>query len=171
MGGFPRSMTARLVAGGGNYSVALAWLVSDRQRTGVSFYVREASMMKKLLAVALLIIATPAQAETLSPRERHFVVHATVTVLVALQCGVKAVPGGGAAWGDRVGVDTDRLSAAFVAATNALGGRPYERNKLIPEVTRIVNEATAEFQQALQRDKADTCTVWTKHLRDNGLIE
>lgn len=129
------------------------------------------AVVAAVVIVALLTIATPAQAEPLSNLEKGFIVNMTAGLVMALQCGAKPVPRGADLLGDKNGVDTDRLFEAFAAAVSAQGNLPYDRSKLIPEVTQTMNATFVEIQQGLQRDKAKTCAKWSKAVRDNGLIE
>jgi hypothetical protein len=133
-------------------------------------------MMKRLfaIAVALLTIATPALAETLSFLEKRYVVILTGAGMMAAECNAKIVPRGAVRFADSIGIDSidgDRLNDAVDAAAGAHANQSYDRSKLIPDVTRIVNEAAAEIQQDLQRDRATACAEWSKALRENGLIE
>jgi hypothetical protein len=96
----------------------------------------------------------------------------TAGLLVTNRCGAKVINGGMVRLADRAGVDGERLTDAVTAAMLAQGkDLPYDREKLIPAVTRLMVDANVEIGADIDRDKAKNCAKWMKTLRENGVIE
>jgi hypothetical protein len=131
----------------------------------------EAKTMKKLFAIAILLASTaPVTAQTLSEPEKAVVVSVVVGSAVAAHCGATVVRGGMDRFADKIGVDGDRIIAAVSAAV-AAQVQPYDREKLIPAVTRLMLDTEIAITEGLQRDKAKTCASFMKNLRENGVVE
>jgi hypothetical protein len=124
--------------------------------------------MRKLFAVVVLLASTaPVKAQLLLPEEKSFVVNMTAGLLVTTRCGAKIVPGGMVRFADRAGIKGARLTDAVTAAILAQGNNlPYDREKLIPAVTRLMVDAYVEIGADVDRDKAKNCAKWMKTLRD-----
>jgi hypothetical protein len=119
------------------------------------------------------LLATIASAKAeLSSQEKGFVVNMTAGLLLASRCDAKIVNGGMARLADRVGVDGERFTDAVTAAMMAQGKNlPYDREKLIPDVTRLMIAAYVEIGSEIDRNKAKTCALFMKTLRENGVVE
>jgi hypothetical protein len=129
--------------------------------------------MRKLFFAVLLLMATaPGQAEeVLTTLEKSFVVNMTAAFTVPRSCDAPTLISGGL---DRLANrlnDGDRLFQAVLAALAVQEHTFYDHSDLVPALTRFVLETHATITEGLRRDKAKTCGMFMKMLRENGVVE
>lgn len=119
--------------------------------------------MKNILTCGFLLVATGTTAfaaERLSEQELAYAAMHTTSVYVMTVCpkyGYDLEASKKVA--DRIGVDRDKIVAAFGAAFSAQLGVKYDREDLIPEVTRIMNLALVGIEKEYKSDRANFCKV------------
>jgi hypothetical protein len=92
-----------------------------------------------LILGALVSSGVAAAAEPISEEETIFVIVTLGRVVVLAKCdGYEVIENGWLKFGDATGVDAPRFLRATIAAAAAIGGGEYNREDLIPEVTRVV---------------------------------
>jgi len=88
----------------------------------------------------------PAIAEPVSAEENLFVTVTLASLVVPIKCeGYQIIDGGLLRLGDATGVDARRLVRAVVASFSAANGGEYDRDDLIPEVTRTLNNVAVQI--------------------------
>lgn len=127
--------------------------------------------MKYLAAIAICLLATSAQAQKLSDDDKGFIVVTTATMLMSTKCNVKVVPGGAIRFGDKMGIDGEKLLKANIAALKVQADMPYEHEDLIPGVMQATTMTYNSLLIDLDRDKSTTCSKWTKMLKGYGMLE
>jgi hypothetical protein len=94
-----------------------------------------------IAALALALVTSSASADILSKQEQAYIAISVSTFVVASVCdGATVVENGLGVIADRNGIETDTLNKAIVAALNTQMNAPYERDDLVPAVTRLVAE-------------------------------
>jgi hypothetical protein len=128
--------------------------------------------LKSIIAAAgLALSASTASAEMLSKSEQYYVANGVSVFFVIMICDAKAKEGGMTDIADRLGID-DGLRKAVVAAIFAKIKAPYERDDLVPAVTRLVTDLEESIASDLTGpSKKAGCAKWVKLLRDNGVLE
>ncbi|SHG88443.1 hypothetical protein [Bradyrhizobium erythrophlei] len=129
--------------------------------------------MKSIVAAALAlsVMTSPARAADLSPEEQSYVVIILNTLIVAVSCdGYTTVNGSGDAIADQIGIGAD-IAAATGAAIKMGTHQDYDRNLLIPEVTRFVNHTSDAIADLLRRDKQAYCRQYAPLLMKRGTLE
>jgi hypothetical protein len=128
--------------------------------------------MKKLFATLLATLFLnfiPAHARDLSKEEQSYVAIALGTMAAANLCsGYTIVNGGLSKVGDRLGVSDD-VGVAIFESIKMTMGQDYNRNVLIPEVTRFVNETVDNLAQ-VTADKKNYCNKFAPVLIAQGTI-
>jgi hypothetical protein len=127
---------------------------------------------KSIIAAAVVVLsASTASAEMLSKSEQFYVANGISGLFVSLVCEVKIKDGGLAEIADRLGIE-DTLKRAVTAALAAQMKAPYERDDLVPAVTRLVNEVGETVAADITGPSKKTgCSKWVKMLRENGVLE
>jgi hypothetical protein len=122
-------------------------------------------------AVALaLAFTSPAHAE-LSRTDRTYVIVTTGSVIIASICPGYDIPDGAARkQADKNGADFDGLTPAIGAAMAAQLGQKYDRDLLIPEVTRVVRSTFLEMNEDFDRSKPRACKKWGDILLPAGVL-
>jgi hypothetical protein len=125
------------------------------------------AVRKIITASALALILSATSASALDQMEKSFVVNAVGSLIITSRCpGYKMTNDGLIRMSDRMGIDGS-ITKAIVATLGASSDRPYEREDLIPEVTRLV-VATAD---AVSKELPSGCAKWASPLVNNGVIE
>src|SRR4051812_31059693 len=103
-------------------------------------------MKRSIAAIALAgCLMTNALAAPLSDEEHRLVIVGLSSLMVTKECGnYKYTSDGIQNYADQQGVDFKRFSAAIWNAMKMLADRKYDRNALIPEVTRDVKSTGDE---------------------------
>jgi hypothetical protein len=128
--------------------------------------------MKRLPIAALaLALATSNASAILSTPEQAYIAISVSTFFTSMLCDAKVVKNGLGIIADRNGIETETLNKAIVAAINAQINDPYERDDLVPEVTRFVVEVAHSLDAEMTKSKKKACTKWIGTLRDAKTIE
>jgi hypothetical protein len=101
-----------------------------------------------VVALSMLVSSPPAAiADPLSAEQELFVTVTLASLVVPIKCdGYEMIGGGLRRFGDAAGVvDGDRLIRAVIAAFSAANGGAYDRDDLVPEVTRKLNEVGVQI--------------------------
>jgi len=115
--------------------------------------------------------AGSAAADPLSQEDQAFIMASVGTVKVTHECpGYELVPGALVKYGDRAGADTERIWPAILEAVRINANMDYDRSKLIPEVTRLVNVTADTLIDHSKKDNARFCKHWTDFYVGLGLI-
>jgi hypothetical protein len=96
---------------------------------------------------------------------------AAATIGMADKCGAKVTDGGLGRIVDGKGLDGDKVMRAITAAIAAQSGLSYDREDIVPEITRAFNMTLNEIYQDVQTDRIGTCSKWLKMLRTLGTSE
>ena len=120
-----------------------------------------------IVVLATLVGSNPAAiAEPLSTEESLFVTVTLVSLVVPIKCeGYENIDGGLLRLGDAVGVDAGRLVRAVVASFSAANGGEYDRDDLIPEVTRTLNQVAVQIPR--EGKSKPFCKKWGEMLVAN----
>jgi len=108
-----------------------------------------------------------AAAEPLSEEETIFVIVTLGRVIVPAKCdgyGYEIIENGLLKFGDATGVDAPRFLRATIAAAAAIGGGEYNREDLIPEVTRAVIKIADEMHEEITSSTKSFCKKWGEML-------
>jgi hypothetical protein len=130
--------------------------------------------MRKLFAAAAAtcMCSGVAFADPLTLEEEDFVRLAIRTVKVVQECqGFELVPGAVVSDGASKGVDVQRIGGAIEQAVRLNSHMDYDRSKVIPEVTQLVNETTDTLIEDEQHNKAEFCKRYTGFYVIHGLIQ
>ena len=122
------------------------------------------------LAIALLL-ATSARAETLSNEEERYIAISVGTYVAGMVCDAKVIKNSLRLIADKTGVETRKFDPAILAAMQAQMDSKYERDDLIPAVTREVAGDLKTIDADMGKSKQDTCTRLIKLLREGKTIE
>lgn len=118
-----------------------------------------------LVLSALVSSGVAAAAEPLSEEETIFVIVTLSRVIVAAKCdGYEMIENGLLKFGDATGVDAPRFLRATMAASLAIGGGEYNREDLIPEVTRAVIKIADEMHEQITSSTKSFCKKWGEML-------
>jgi hypothetical protein len=101
-----------------------------------------------VVALSMLVGSSPAAiADSLSAEQESFVTVTLASLVVPIKCdGYEMIGGGLRRFGDAAGVvDGDRLIRAVIAAFSAANGGAYDRDDLVPEVTRKLNDVGVQI--------------------------
>ena len=130
--------------------------------------------MKRLFVLSFVMFSglpIISAAHALTPAEEFFVSAAKISSVVSEFCpDISLVSSELDRLGDRNGIETDRIRAAIIAATNASEGRPYIRVDLISEVTQQLNRLDKELARNLESDRSGTCKEWSDKFLAMGLV-
>lgn len=131
------------------------------------------SILTKIFVPLLIIAAcaTNVKAAGLSDVDKAYIVNMTAGLAVAIKCNGKPITGGMVKFADRNGVDSEMLTKAMKAALAVNADTPYDRDDLIPAVTRFMTEVAGEVMSAIEKNKIGACARWIKVLRENGVVE
>jgi hypothetical protein len=114
-----------------------------------------------LVLSALVSLSVTATAEPLSEEEGIFVIVTLGRLVVPAKCdGYEIVENGLLKFGDATGVDAPRFMRAVAASAAAIGGGEYNREDLIPEVTRAVNRVADEMHEEMASSTKSFCKKW-----------
>jgi hypothetical protein len=122
-------------------------------------------------ALALSILPGHVRGADLGLREKTLVLVYLYTISVSHVCAYKIVVGGVKRSGDQDGVETDKLLDAADQAMRLYRGEPYDRFKVIPEVTRVFEAEVNTMTTAIKEDKAKFCQMFAPKLLQLGTIE
>jgi hypothetical protein len=127
---------------------------------------------KKLFTIAAVLYCSGATAaEPLTDQDRGYVVAVVATLVVPAKCpGFEMVSGALEKYGDQIDVDGSIL-VAIVNAMQLSAGQTYNSAMLIPEVTRVMNEALDALHDAITENQTIECKRWGDFLIDRGLIK
>ena len=124
-----------------------------------------------IICAASLLIPT-ALAQQLTDNDRRFVVITAGAPVVALRCGAIASMSAFPSVGDRFGVfDSVRIFKATAAAIALIGHQAYEKQDLIPEVTRLVEKFLIVIDYELASGDHATCERYLKIFRAAGAVQ
>jgi hypothetical protein len=130
-------------------------------------------MMRNGIGVAVVagvMLASPAQAEQKMTPDIAWVTLSTAAVMLVTMCpAYEAEYGGMQNMADRNGVDYATMLPATMAALQMIMGHPYNRNNLIPAVTRLVNEVAYKSIPQLKTPKG--CDEYAKKIDGSGLFK
>jgi hypothetical protein len=128
--------------------------------------------LKSIIAAAgLALSASTASAEVLSKSEQYYIANVVSGPLVSAVCDAKIKRGVLTDIADRLGIDDGLRKAAFAAYSLVLEA-PYERDDLVPAVTRFVVDAEESVVSDITGpSKKAGCAKFVKILRDNGVLE
>jgi hypothetical protein len=136
---------------------------------------RRAATMKRLLTttVATWMCSGAAFADhPLTPHDVAYVIAAFGSLHVMYECpGFAPITGGILKLGDSMGVDTDAINPAIEQAMRLGAGMDYDRSKLIPGVTRLINQTLESMDREAAENKPEFCKRWSDLLVDKGLIQ
>ncbi|MGX9944927.1 hypothetical protein ACTG4Q_20915 [Bradyrhizobium denitrificans] len=138
----------------------------------------------KLRALAALAVTlaltyfTPAAAaqfdlergKSLDNNTTGFVVVATASSMLILACDYEAVEGSLAKGADIMGVDIDIYGPAVANALKAVAGMEYDREKMIPDVTKTVRWTLEGFWKEYNVNKRKACASWAEGPASNGFV-
>jgi hypothetical protein len=122
------------------------------------------------MMAAMVLSTVVARADDLSKVDKVFATVAAVSMAVMFTCDIKPVQDGVRTLADKIGV-SDTKFAAVRAAIQANAGLPYERDDLVPEITRVVISAMAETMSDIDDNKSRGCKKWTGALKTYGVFE
>ena len=112
------------------------------------------------------------EAAVLTPAEETFVAAYSSTLVIGAKCpNVTVINGGAVSWGQSHGVDTDKLTGALRNAVNSMVHENYDRSKLIPEVTSLMNDTVRTIGGAVERNEDRACALWGEMLVKMGFIK
>jgi hypothetical protein len=74
-------------------------------------------------------------------------------------------------FGDSRGVDALRYVKAIAAAAAAMGNVKYDRQDLIPEVTRATSEAMSQYENEFAKNPSLFCKSWGDALIKAGAVK
>ena len=126
--------------------------------------------MKLLATLALLMCSTAAVSAPLSKEEAAFVIVTVGMIRVSVECGYEDDIAALDKLGDANGVDGPALRKAVAEALLVRSGNDYDRAKLIPEVTRVFNEAWRDATLAINKDRRGFCKKLGGALINKGLM-
>jgi hypothetical protein len=129
--------------------------------------------MRTWLSIPIWICASAAAlADQLTLQDQSFVASAIGNVVVMHECpGFEHVPGALMRHADAAGADVARIAPAIDQAMRLGAGMDYDPSKVIPEVTRFLNETADTLTNDEQkRGKAAFCKKWTDFFVEQGLI-
>ncbi|GAB9152722.1 hypothetical protein [Bradyrhizobium diazoefficiens] len=114
-------------------------------------------------AVALALVSTPAKAELDNPTVK-FIVRGTMALVVNIMCDSYEQPDGSVrSYADRLGVDFETYGpATFNGMRAQINGMKYDREALIPEVTRVV-AATMDVMDKASKPWPAKKAQWCKY--------
>src|SRR5262245_53922766 len=122
--------------------------------------VPKAATMKRLLTttVATWMCSGAAFADPLTAHDVAYVIAAFVSVHVVHECpGFAPITGGVLKLGDSMGVDTDAINPAIEQAMRLAAGMDYDRSKLMPGVTRLINRTLDSMDREEAENKPEFC--------------
>ncbi len=108
---------------------------------------------------------------SLTDIEKGYVIMAAATMQAAELCGVDVVTDGMTKFGDKIGIDTDKMSKAIIATVAASAGAPYEHGDLIPAVTQAFRTTSAQIYTDIKANKTKVCAQWVGTLREWGTVK
>jgi hypothetical protein len=126
-----------------------------------------------LVLSALVSSGVAAAAEPISEEETIFVIVTLGRVVVLAKCdGYEVIENGLLKFGDATGVDAPRFLRATIAAAAAIGGgREYNREDLIPEVTRVVIKIADEMHEEITSSTKSFCKKWGEMLIEKKVVK
>jgi hypothetical protein len=130
--------------------------------------------MKRLLTttVATWMCSGAAFADPLTAHDVAYVIAAFGGLHVMHECpGFAPITGGILELGDSMGVDTDAINPAIEQAMRLGAGMDYDRSKLIPGVSRLINQTLDRMDREEAENKPEFCKRWSDLLVDKGLIQ
>ena len=130
--------------------------------------------MKKLFAAAAAICMCTgaAIAEPLTDQDKAYVVASVASVIVLGKCPqYGAVTNSLQTFADKIGVNSNVIGPAILNAMQMGAGMEYDRTKLIPEVTRLLNMSADGLNDEVSQGKEKFCKHWGDFLAERGLIE
>jgi hypothetical protein len=130
--------------------------------------------MKRLLTttVATWMCSGAAFAAPLTPQDVSYVIAAFGSMHVMHECpGFAPITGGILKLGGSMGVDTDAINPAIEQAMRFGAGMDYDRSKLMPGVTRLINQTLDSMDREEAENKREFCKRWSDVLVDKGLIQ
>ena len=84
---------------------------------------------------------------------------------------LKAVHSGFLPFADKNGIDFAKFGDAITNAILVLTNQPYDRDKLIPEVTLEVSSAGRQITSEWKTDPVKACQEWADRLIPLGLLK
>jgi len=126
-----------------------------------------------MLALALATFhSTPGFTAQLLDEEKIFVITTLITTILVQMCPdyVQTDPNNLVKFGDRRGVDGKRLTLAVAAALDTTNDK-YDRDALIPEVTRWINQVLSERLLKEMNNKAKFCSEYSPTLLLSNIVK
>jgi hypothetical protein len=130
--------------------------------------------MKRFAPLALisLLCVTPAVSDTLSDPEKLYATASIAALMNATYCNLEVIASAWPPYADKNGVDGKKIFDAVWAAVQANSGGKYNRDSLIPEVTRLTVAFVAQSAIEVQNNKAKFCNDWSSMLVERlGLMK